>query len=93
MDGFGNAVLEAMSFGCPALVSRFGASHEVVGDTAFIINSITPSTIAETLLKFISYSIKDRHALRFTAFQRAHSEFSFHKTLTSFRKIIADSFD
>ena len=36
-EGFGNAVLESMSFGLPALVSRYTAQPEVVGSTGFVV--------------------------------------------------------
>ena len=39
-EGFGNAVLEAMSYGVPALVSSYAAQPEVVLDSGIVINEI-----------------------------------------------------
>ena len=50
--GFGNAVMEAMSYGLPALVSRYTAQPEVVRQFGFIAMEMTASSILETLEKF-----------------------------------------
>ena len=58
MEGFGNATLEAMAFGCPSLVSRYGASPEVVGESGFIINLINSEEISKSIRKFSKFCIK-----------------------------------
>ena len=61
MEGFGNSSLEAMSFGCPALVSRFGASPEVVGKTGYIINEINAESIAEVIVDYAKLSYDEKN--------------------------------
>jgi len=53
-EGFGNAVLESMSFGMPALVSRYTAQPEVVGSTGFVVDELSSQGIYTCLLKFIN---------------------------------------
>jgi glycosyltransferase involved in cell wall biosynthesis len=76
-EGFGNASLEAMSYGLPALVSRYTAQPESVGHIGLIVHDITPKHIAEKLRYFIELSDVERLKLSKSAFQRAHSEFSY----------------
>ena len=44
-EGFGNAVLESMSFGSPALVTRYTAQPEVVGLTGFVVYELSSKYI------------------------------------------------
>jgi glycosyltransferase involved in cell wall biosynthesis len=46
-EGFGLAILEAMSCGAPIISSRVGALPEVVGDAGMLLDDTTPQTIAE----------------------------------------------
>jgi glycosyltransferase involved in cell wall biosynthesis len=48
-EGFGFPPLEAMSSGCPTLVTRAGALPEVCGEGVFYIDPNTPEHIAKTL--------------------------------------------
>ena len=74
-EGFGNASLEAMSYGLPALVSRYTAQPESVGNTGLIVLDVTPENILEKLNYFISLGSKERLSLSRSAYDRAHSEF------------------
>tara|TARA_B100000965_G_scaffold406824_1_gene449214 strand:+ start:8732 stop:9787 length:1056 start_codon:yes stop_codon:yes gene_type:complete len=87
MEGFGNASLEAMSFGCPVVVSRYGASPEVVGDTGFIINSIDSNSIANALSDYHKLTIKERKQMRIEAYTRAYKCFGYKKRLERLRSI------
>jgi glycosyltransferase involved in cell wall biosynthesis len=49
-EGFGLAILEAMSCGAPVVTSPRGAVPEVVGDTAQFVDGASPEGIAEGLL-------------------------------------------
>jgi len=49
-EGFGNAVLEAMSYGVPAIVSSYTAQAELVLDRDLQVSLITPQNILEKLL-------------------------------------------
>ena len=48
-EGFGNAVIEAMSYGCIPIVSNKTAQPEAVNGQGFILNQITKSNIKATL--------------------------------------------
>tara|TARA_Y100000991_G_scaffold214716_1_gene203138 strand:+ start:442 stop:1485 length:1044 start_codon:yes stop_codon:yes gene_type:complete len=88
MEGFGNATLEAMSFGCPVLVSRFGASPEVVGETGYIINHIDPKSIAKVIKNYSELPFSERLNMRKLAYERAYNTFGFNKKVKSFKKIL-----
>lgn len=49
MEGFGIPPLEAMSMGCPAIVSDIPVFHEVYGDAAVYFNHLDPQNIAEVI--------------------------------------------
>lgn len=85
MEGFGNATLESMSYGCPVIVSRFGASHEVVGNSGFIINSISSESILDKLIEFYNMTNSSRKELRFSSFSRAHSLFNYDLRVKKFK--------
>lgn len=91
MEGFGNACLEAMAYGLPVLVSRFGASHEVIGNAGFIINSIDSTNIYLTMCKYGSLKSIEKVKLREMAFSRAHSTFNFNSRLKKFKELIVSS--
>jgi glycosyltransferase involved in cell wall biosynthesis len=81
LEGFGNACLEAMSFGMVALVSRYGASHEVLGDVGFVVPIVCPKEICEVMLKYERLSPQDKKTLEEKALDRAYNMFSFDKRL------------
>lgn len=54
MEGFGIPPLEAMSVGCPAIVSDIPVFHEVYGDAAVYFDQNDPQNIAEVIKKTIS---------------------------------------
>tara|TARA_B110000114_G_C15050669_1_gene381126 strand:- start:759 stop:1454 length:696 start_codon:yes stop_codon:yes gene_type:complete len=59
-EGFGNAVLEAMSYGMPAVVSRNTAQAEVTGNSGFIVEEIDARFIAEIIKNFLDFSDEER---------------------------------
>lgn len=50
-EGFGLAILEAMSCGAPVITSPSGAVPEVVGDTALFVDGTSPANIADGVLR------------------------------------------
>jgi glycosyltransferase involved in cell wall biosynthesis len=52
-EGFGLAILEAMSCGAPVVTSPRGAVPEVVGDTAIFVDGGSPASIADGLLQYL----------------------------------------
>ena len=88
MEGFGNATLEAMSFGCPAVVSCYGASPEVVGNTGYILNTITPSSLVNILCTYSGLIREERNCMRTSAYNRAYAMFGFSRRLDEFKDIM-----
>lgn len=60
MEGFGIPPLEAMSVGCPAIVSDIPVFHEVYGSAAVYFNQNDPQDIA----KVISKTLADKKLLK-----------------------------
>jgi glycosyltransferase involved in cell wall biosynthesis len=87
MEGFGNATLEAMACGCPSLVSAYGASKEVVGETGFIINLIDSKSILEKLVAYSRMNYKQREQMRIAAWSRASVNFNFENRLKLFQPL------
>lgn len=53
MEGFGIPPLEAMSVGCPVIVSDIGVFHEVNGEAAGYFNHEDPQDIAKRVIEVI----------------------------------------
>ncbi|MFN3551366.1 MAG: glycosyltransferase family 4 protein [Endomicrobiia bacterium] len=53
-EGFGLPPLEAMSCGCPVVVSNKGSLPEVCGDAAVYVDPYDPQSIAEGVLKVLT---------------------------------------
>lgn len=75
-EGFGNAVLEAMSFGIPTIVSCNTAQPEVVGEAGYIIPEIDKNYIAKTLVEFRKLNLKERRKLINKVCNRVQENFS-----------------
>ena len=88
-EGFGNAVLEAMSFGTPVLVSRYAAQPEVVGDSGLIAYEMNHTSIAEKLIVFMSLDFEGRRLLSEKALQRSFSEFSYRKRVMQLSSVFS----
>jgi glycosyltransferase involved in cell wall biosynthesis len=86
-EGFGNSVLEAMSYGTPCIVSANTAQPEVVMNTGYIINQISSDEIYKAILDYTNKSISNRENMienvRFTT-----SEFhSYESRLKAYLKL------
>jgi glycosyltransferase involved in cell wall biosynthesis len=89
-EGFGNAVLEAMSLGAPALVSRYTAQPEGVGDRGLIALDVSPACIAERLCDFMALDVAGRRKLSEKALDRALSEFSYQKRVSELAVVFSN---
>ncbi|MBI3558795.1 glycosyltransferase family 4 protein [Candidatus Gottesmanbacteria bacterium] len=54
MEGFGIPPLEAMSVGCPAIVSNIPVFHEVYADAAVYFNQNDPQNIAKVIFETLA---------------------------------------
>lgn len=54
-EGFGIPILEAMYYNVPSIVSNISSLPEVVGDTGIIIDKLTPTSIADAMIKVINH--------------------------------------
>lgn len=88
MEGFGNATLEGLSAGLPALVTSEGASKEVVGNAGFICLGVGTDEITNELVKFLRLSDKEKNQLKRNALVRANNHFSFEKRIEAFTEIM-----
>jgi len=77
-EGFGLPPLEAMSCGCPVIVSNVASLPEVCGDAALYINPAQAEDLVSTLFKLLS-SVELRDSLVSKALLRA-SAFSWENT-------------
>ena len=68
-EGFGIPILEAMSVGTPVVTSRGGATEEVAGGAAVLVNPLDPASIAEG----IADADRRRDELRALGLARAQS--------------------
>jgi glycosyltransferase involved in cell wall biosynthesis len=75
-EGFGLAILEAMSCGAPVVTSAAGALPELTGDTAVIVDGRSPENIASAVDKLLR-SAELRKNIGMKARHRAESVFSF----------------
>ena len=87
-EGFGNASLEAMSFGVPALVSRYTAQPEVVGSTGIIVHKLSGQIIYENLLDFINLDLKTRKKNIDNIYKRIRENFSYEVRLKNYQNIL-----
>lgn len=90
-EGFGNAVLEAMALGVPALVSRYTSQPEVVGNTGYIAMDMRGKTIGKLLLNFVSLKNSQRNECSKNVLQRVEKEFSYKIRLKKLKKILREN--
>lgn len=88
-EGFGNAVLEAMSHGLPALVSRYTAQPEVVGDCGFIAMEMSAEAVSHQLKKFLSLDSASREVLEDQVTKRVARFFLFDRRVEAIRRCLS----
>lgn len=90
-EGFGNAVLEAMSCGVPALVSRYTAQPEVIGKYGLTVAEIEPEDIYSKMLEYMKLNDNEKHDWIQGMLGFLSTEFSFTKRLRGFTSIYEKS--
>ena len=88
-EGFGNAVLEAMSFGLPALVSRNTAQAEVIGNSGLMVEEIDAPSISAAVIKFINLTHEERQKHRNLVSDTINERHLFQHRLKKFKKILS----
>jgi L-malate glycosyltransferase len=86
-EGFSNALLEAMSFGLPCVVTRVGGNPEVVvdGETGFLIPPNDPDALADRILTLLR---SPQLCLEFGTAARVRVEAHF-TTATMVRRVVS----
>jgi glycosyltransferase involved in cell wall biosynthesis len=88
-EGFGLAVLEAMSCGAAVVSSPVGAVPEVVGDTGVLVDGQSPEAIATAVSRLLDDSAR-RQALGQHARQRVKSLFALECRQEALSRVIAE---
>jgi hypothetical protein len=63
-ETFGQAVLEALSFGVPVVVSKCGALPEICSDFGFYVNQNDPISIANKIQEILMFESSDLEKLK-----------------------------
>ncbi|MGD0920896.1 MAG: glycosyltransferase family 4 protein [Terriglobia bacterium] len=88
-EGFGMAILEAMSCGTPVVSSPVGALPEVVGDAGLLVDGRSPEAIAGGINRYL-----DNEALRgemgYRGRQRAVTLFPYSRRRRELEKVISE---
>ncbi|MCF2649127.1 glycosyltransferase family 4 protein [Niallia circulans] len=88
-EGFGLPPLEAMSTGCPVIISNVASLPEVGGDAALYCNPYNPEDIANRIKELMSDNTF-RNQLIEQGYMQAES-FSWKKCAVEFQSVISDS--
>ena len=76
-----------MSFGVPALVSRYIAQPKVVGSTGIIVHKLSGQVIYENLLEFTNFDLETRKKNIDNVSKRISENFSYEFRLNNYQKI------
>jgi len=90
-EGFGLAILEAMSCGAAVVTSPAGAVPEVVGNTAILVDGTSPEEIAAAVKNLLEES-DIREALGHQARTRAETFFPYERRKRDLLRIISEVF-
>lgn len=85
-EGFGLPILEAMAHGTPVVTSANGATEEVAGGAAILVNPLDVASIADGILRVI----EQRDALSGRARDRA-TQLSWRRTAELTREVYAEA--
>jgi len=87
VEGFPNAIGEAMACGVPCVVTDAGDSAHLVGDTGLIVPVRDPEALAEGLLKMIKLGGDGRTALGAMARQRVEDLFGIGEVARKYEEL------
>lgn len=86
-EGFGLAILEAMSCGAPVVTSPGGAVPEVVGDAAVLVDGRSPESVATAVNKLLDEPSLRRN-LGERARSRAETQFPYERRKRELKEIL-----
>ena len=89
-EGFGNAVLEAMEQGTPALVSRYSAQPEVVGDAGIINIDQSPESLGNKINDLFKINKSKYLEMVEKGYKRINSLFIYEKRREKFKDIFEE---
>jgi len=87
-EGFGLAILEAMSCGAPVISSPVGAVAEVVGDAGLLVDGTSPQVIAAAVNRYLADDALREEAGR-RGRLRAETEFPYARRKRDLEKVIS----
>lgn len=87
-ETFGVAVAEAMSVGCPVVLSRCGALPEIASNLAIYVDHNSPESIANGIVDVIRLNQSDRLLIGARSRHRVVNEFSYSKRKEAISRII-----
>lgn len=88
MEGFPNAIGEAMSCGVPCVGTRVGDVPNLIGDAGEVVTPSDPESTARALLRMISLSPQERRALGGRARERIIDEFSIDRVAIRYADLL-----
>ena len=89
-EGFGNAVLEAMSHGLPVLVSRYTAQPEVVGQSGLIAMDVSSEEIYKQLSYFMLLDINEKKSLSNKVLDTVNNNYLFSHRYNQMKLLFQD---
>ena len=90
-EGFGIPPIEAMSYGCPAVVSDINVLHEVCGDAVLYVNPYDTNDMAKTI-----ETISTNAELRAELIEKGYKNimnFNWHKSSNTLKHILGQFVD
>jgi len=90
-EGLPNIILEAMACGTPVLATPVGAIPDVIkdGETGFLLKSNDPKQIADKIIELLNKPELLEKVSK-NAYNYVRENFSYEKTLESWRKILSE---
>jgi glycosyltransferase involved in cell wall biosynthesis len=91
-EGFGFPLLESMAVGTPVVTSRGGATEEVAGEAALLVDPMSPKDIAQAMRRLLTEKELTRELSSRGKKRTAHFSWdeSARETLTLYREVLTE---